>query len=415
MKKNMIILLLVLAATTALVQPAAAQANPARKVLFTLNQGEVIHQSAYIADASLNGYKFAAVLHNAQTDEYTFVFNGKRIFITGEPLNEAYPIEIHYLNPNEANGYVYAYRTDGRCFINERGKVSRLEEDKGSTYIENYNKGNFTYTCGRSFYARINGKTLGPYKFLGDASIAGNGNFGFAYEEKDGEWYARINDKTWGPYKDVRTVSVAGNGNFGFTYEDKNGKSYVRINDKTLGPYTIPTHVSVADNGNFGFAYEEKGGEWYARINDKTWGPYKGVWSVSVAGNGNFGFAYVDKDIKYYVRINGKTWGPYNDVGDVSVAGNGNFSFSYDGRYKNINGEDVAEPLSPFSHAFRTAAFSSDWQHDFYSDLRYEYVVIYRQKVGQSMKLRVWYNKQNHSFVWNAIEERELVVYEYKL
>jgi hypothetical protein len=441
MKKKMIILLLVLAATTALVQPAAAQANPARKVLFTLNPGEVIYQTEYFASASLNGYKFAAVLRNTQTDEYTFVFNGKRVFTGG--------IGIPYINPNEENGYIYQYELAGQGFTNYKGKVMRL-------YLLDYDNGNFTYLFGASYYARINDKTWGPYKYVWSFSVADNGSFGFAYKDNDGkeyalindktwgpyeragvvsvtdngsfgfayrdnDWkaYARINDKTWGPYKDVGSVSVTDNGSFGFAYRDNDYKWYALINDKTWGPYNDVRDVSVAGNGNFGFAYEDNDGNYYARINDKTWGPYNYVRHVSVAGNGNFGFDYRDNDGKYYARINDKTWGPYKDVSSVSVAGNGNFGFSYgseDGYwYRNINGKEAAEPIEPFRGAYSTSATSSDGQHDFYSGLNYEYVVIDGRKVGRSPALRVWYNKQSHSFVWNSIEERELVVYEYKL
>jgi hypothetical protein len=492
--------LLVLAATTALVQPAAAQTNPARKVLFTLNPGEAIYQTEYFANASFDGYKFAAVLHNAQTDEYTFVFNGKRIFTTDGS------IEIPYINPNEENGYVYTYRLAGRIFINEKGKASRLEGCGEYVSIWNYDNGNVTYYCGER-YARINGKTWGPYKYVSyvsvagngnfwftymdnddkryalindktwgpyndvrdvsvagngnfgfvywdnddkryarindktwgpydevvDVSVAGNGNFGFAYRDNDRKWYARINDKTWGPYDQknfygVGSVSVAGNGNFGFSYKDNDGKEYARINDKTWGPYNDVRDVSVAGNGNFRFAYRDNDGKWYARINDKTWGPYEGVGDVSMAGNGNFGFAYRDNDGKEYARINDKTWGPYNDVRDVSVADNGNFEFFYEGEdgydHKNINGKESV--VSSFKWIMdgwdgkiegrtSTSATSSDGQHDFYSDLNYEYVVIDGRQVGRSPALRVWYDKQSHSFVWNAIEEKELVVYEYKL
>jgi hypothetical protein len=60
-------------------------------------------------------------------------------------------------------------------------------------------------------------------------------------------------------------------------------------------------------------------------------------------------------------------------------------------------------------------AVSSDKKHFFLSDYAYEYVVVDGQEVGHSPALNAWYNESNHSFGWSSVEDKELVVYEYKL
>ena len=59
--------------------------------------------------------------------------------------------------------------------------------------------------------------------------------------------------------------------------------------------------------------------------------------------------------------------------------------------------------------------YSSDKEHSFYSSYNYEYVVIDGNRFSKSPALHAWYDKDKNAFIWNAVEGKELVVYEYKL
>jgi hypothetical protein len=57
--------------------------------------------------------------------------------------------------------------------------------------------------------------------------------------------------------------------------------------------------------------------------------------------------------------------------------------------------------------------YSADRAHTLYSAYKYEYVVIDGVRCGKSPALYAWYDKGKNAFVWNAVEGRELVLYEY--
>ncbi|MDR0540624.1 MAG: hypothetical protein LBH19_00255 [Dysgonamonadaceae bacterium] len=68
-----------------------------------------------------------------------------------------------------------------------------------------------------------------------------------------------------------------------------------------------------------------------------------------------------------------------------------------------------------FSEKDEIELYASGNERSFYSNYAFEYVVIDGKKAGKSPALRAWYDKEKNSFIWNSIEGKELVVYEYKL
>ncbi len=91
--------------------------NLQREVLFRLRANEKIFADEYVAEATLSGHQFAAIVKDTIKDEFTFVFNGKRIQVAKGPIN------VLYFNLTEENGYVYSYTLAGRTFVNIAGKV----------------------------------------------------------------------------------------------------------------------------------------------------------------------------------------------------------------------------------------------------------------------------------------------------
>jgi hypothetical protein len=49
-------------------------------VLYTLGANEEIVDDEYVFGMALNGYKFAAIIKNTQTNKFSFIFNGNRVY-----------------------------------------------------------------------------------------------------------------------------------------------------------------------------------------------------------------------------------------------------------------------------------------------------------------------------------------------
>ena len=59
--------------------------------------------------------------------------------------------------------------------------------------------------------------------------------------------------------------------------------------------------------------------------------------------------------------------------------------------------------------------YSTDKKHVFLSNYGYDFVTIDGTPYGKSPCIQAWYDEKKNAFIWNAIEGKELVVYEYKL
>jgi hypothetical protein len=362
---------------------SAQNNNPKREVLFTLGEHEVIVYDEYMLGMALNGYKFAAIVKDTQTSKFSLVFNGKRVYETKSLpykgnegaywFGEGYPhphsphviphlaFNVLFINPAIENGYAYWYTLAGRRFFNVMGKVT-----SGAPGISN------------------------------DASIADNGKFAFRYQENDKE-YANIDGTIFGPYQSVWDCAIANNGKFAFRYRE-NDKEYANIDGTIFGPYQHVWHIATANNGKFAFAYQENDKE-YANIDGTIFGPYQYVsWSVAIADNGKFAFAYKEND-KWHYNIHG------NEVSESAWR---------------IAWKEIREKISrPYFHVPDEKIIndirSKDGKHMFYSDWEYDYVVVDGKEIDTRPAINAYYDEQKNAFIWNAIEGKELVVYEYKL
>jgi hypothetical protein len=353
MKKTM--LLIVFAAMMA-GNAHAQNNNPKREVLLTLAANEEIVYDEYALGVALNGYKFAAIVKNTRTSKFSLIFNGKRVCETKEEDWHGVP----YLDPGVENGYAYCYTLDGRGFSNVMGKV-----------------------------------TTGTPEYFWSSSVADNGKFAFGYEEND-KWYANIDGTIFGPYQSVYRVAIADNGKFAFGYQE-NDKWYANIDGTIFGPYQIVGNVAIADNGKFAFGYREND-EDYANMDGTIFGPYPQVYGVAIAGNGKFAFEYSENGERHY-NVNGEE--------------------APESAYDMARAETRGTSLQTSFHAPREKIIndikSNDGKHAFYSDWECARVVIDGKEVGEHPAFHAWYDADKHAFVWNAIEDRELVVYEYKL
>jgi hypothetical protein len=192
---------------------------------------------------------------------------------------------------------------------------------------------------------------------------------------------------------------------------------YVNINDQLWGPYASYSNQLLTESGKFAFSYTDNGIE-YININGRIWGPFTSVYAPVVTNSGKFAFRYNENN-QYYININGVVLGPYVNAYSPTIAENGEYSFLYsvnDGNwYKNNNGKEsvVADFNLPYAVG-DIEINSANKQHSFYSNLAYEYVVIDGKRTGNSPAMRAWYDKDRNSFLWTALEGKELVLYEYK-
>jgi hypothetical protein len=342
--------------------------NPSRKVLYTLGTNEEIVSDEYVLSMTLNGYKFAAITENTQTHEFRFVFNGKEI-VKADRIRQYHdgnvwyeqPIDVFYLDPEREDGYGYNVNIAGRIF-------TRL---------------------GDKFLPNVTGYV---YPF----SIKLNGKFALRYVGND-ERYANIDGKIFGPYQSVYDVAIADNGKFAFEYKE-NDKWYANIDGKILGPYQSVDDVAIADNGKFAFSYREDNKD-YANIDGKIFGPYQDIVDgIVIADNGKFAFKYRENNKRYF-NVNGNK---------VSLSG-------YDIAVAEIKGERLQRHFNNQYHDRTHEIISPDGKHIFYSDSEYEYVVIDSNKIGKHPAVNSYHDKQKNAFIWNTVEGKELVVYEYKL
>ncbi|MDR1259272.1 MAG: hypothetical protein LBK65_08365 [Tannerellaceae bacterium] len=414
--------------------------NPSRKTLYILGSGEKIHYNEYIMSMTLDGYMFAAIIENTRTHEFRFVFNGKTIAkgdgkkYSEESSEYNSPINVFYLDPEQKDGYGYDLEIAGRTFTRLGDKIlPDVDGEVWSFMVRPNGKFALRYFKKREWYANIDGKNFGPYNRVYDIVVTDNGRFALYYT-KDAKDYVTIDGKILGPYKDVDDVAVTDNGRFAFGYKEEDDICYANIDGKIFGPYKDVDDVAVTDNGRFAFDYREEDDRYYANIDGKIFGPYKDVGNVTVADNGRFAFGYKEEDDRCYANIDGKILGPYKDVDDVAIADNGRFAFSGwgddDHYYYSVDGNKVSvmdyyaavaeikgeRPQKHFINDYDpTEIISPDGKHIFYSNPEYSYVVIDGDKTGKHPAINAYYDKQKNAFIWNTIEERELVVYEYKL
>ncbi|MDR0745179.1 MAG: hypothetical protein LBF17_01635 [Mediterranea sp.] len=446
-----VMLLVVVLATSAFGQPSK------REVVFTMNANEVIYENEYALFQTFNQNRFACVTHDTVTKEFTFVFNGERIRTAlgnGNMFDDDW--HLYYANPGEAKGYVFTYRENGRWYINYHGVI---EGGFDEVYCENpfyeriYTPGkgyDYLYKLAYRWYAsrngenrkigfvekmgedgrqrlNINGVIVGPYGSVSNVTLTENGKYAYCYKE-NGKHYVNVNGFTvGGPYQhDINGLALARDGKYAFGYsnDEKWYEVYVNVNGSTVGgPYEYDiSGLTLAENGEYAYSYRNNG-KYYVNVNGFTvGGPYEyDISGLTLIESGKYAYSYRNNE-KYYVNVNGSTiGGPYeHDISGLTFTESGKYSYRfYENKrhYINRNGV-VAEERSHlvFDNGYGDLDLTSkDDGHSFSSSYEYDYVVIDGRPYGQSPAIEAWYDESKNAFVWSAVENRELVVYEYKL
>ncbi|GHV51232.1 hypothetical protein FACS1894181_12800 [Bacteroidia bacterium] len=381
---------------------------PARTVLFKLGDNEEIVGYEYYLEQLQNQNRFACVVLDTITDNRSFIFNGKRI--TSSPGIENYwsnsggrfHIQVDYANLSEDNGYIveYEYRKMDESsgiiksiyYINYKGIVGGPFEN---LYCESYTNKDHVYTPEKNYdylyelagkwYAHKNGKN----KRIDIIEV----------KRRKGKDYININGKDIGEgHSYINNPLLTKSGIYAYVY-GYDGKFYVNINGKTYGGYyggSENSHLHLTESGTYAYKYIDNG-KWYVNINEKAYGGYEEVWDLHLAENGSYTYLYNDNG-KWYVNINGKVE-LYSESESESHLGSSMVIFFITDYH--LNDEiDIS---------------TSDKEHSFYSSFKYEYVVIDGKRYCDSPAIQAWFDNKKNAFVWNAVEGRELVVYEFKL
>jgi hypothetical protein len=242
------------------------------------------------------------------------------------------------------------------------------------------------------------------------------------YEKVEGDYYVNYKGKEDGPFEDL---------SFYHPYNSSVSNSYeyfYKLAGRWWGckdgqkPKLILEEKIEETKPKISYNYED--GKYYVKINDVLLSNQKGYNDVSnlqMNENGKYAYCFEEND-KYYVNINGTISTSYDNVQDLTLDNNGMFYYIYrkdnDGViYQNNNGRmSKAESLNWVLYGgYEIEIFSTNKENSFFSNYQYEYVVIDGKRFGKSPALRAWYEKDKNTFIWNAIEGKELVVYEYKL
>jgi len=373
-----------------------AQTQPTREVLFTLGENEKIYYGEYFAMATAQGNKFTAVIYNTETKEATFVFNGKRIKTVkyDEYGVLFYTLNVFYTNPSIENGYGYSYPLADRIYVNLEGKV--LPTVKGYPYgCTRTKSGKYAFDYDDGVY--IDGKIIENAYSL---RLTESGKYAYRYKE-NGKWHVNIDGKTIGTYDDVEDLRLTESGKYAYRYKE-NEKWHVNIDGKTIGTYDYVGDLTLTESGKYAYYYRENG-KYHVNIDGKTIGTYGDVYSLILTESGKYAYRYYENEV--YSNINGR--------GNLSKEEYDNFRHTE----LDYNGSTVFQYWNDGSSYEKsvTEVLSKDNKHSFYSNYEYEYVVIDGEPVGKSPAWQAWYNEKENAFEWSALEDRELVVYKYKL
>lgn len=389
---------LVIITTLSIIQTSFGQNEPklSRKVLLKLDPNETLWYNEYNFKLNLDAYKFAAITYNDKTDECTFVFNGERIAKTQN---------VFYLDLSKEKGYGFTYDLAGRTFVNIGGKVVQNANSYPVDFtITKTGKYAFSYYENEMWGIIIDGKKMGSYSYVNNINITDNGKYAFSFEE-NGSYFVKINTNISDPYEDIGNVKITNSGKYAYSFK-LNELWYFNNNGSISKSYQNIGNIAINDNGKYAFIYEDNE-RWHINVNGKLIGSYEYAYDIGISDDGKYSFVY-SEDGEYYYNINGEIASSWEDY---AIMRNEHFCDRFKAIYKSENEEGILV----FEGETIEEITSLDEQHFFYSDLNYEYVVIDGNQVGKSPALCAWYNKKNNSFVWNSLEGKELVVYEYKL
>jgi uncharacterized protein (DUF2249 family) len=313
--------------------------------------------------------------------------------------------------------HVFGFSQDGYSHVSingkiKRGKLLRVTESGKYTYA---------YKENGKWHVNINGQESREYNEVGESCLAENGKYMYEYTE-NGKWHVNINGEVSRGYDHVARLHLTESGKYMYMYYyEENGKWHVNINGNESRGYDNAYGLHLIESEKYMYEYYENG-KWHVNINGQESKGYDYVGSLHLTKSGDYIYVYKENE-QWYANTNGKI---YNNVFYSWINEDGNYSFLFtrddDGRlHENVNGTERETNLLLGMHqgvfdnenvySDGLEIYSADRKHFLNSSPDYPCVVIDGKRHGTAPALYAWYDKERHTFSWNAIEGRELVCY----
>jgi hypothetical protein len=439
----------------------------------------VVLSNEYCVKQAFDKNYFACFTLDTVTHKYTFVFNNKRIFTTildveeygkshwdeeieGLYLPKHYDDEFYsrsnfpYINSSEDNGYKFKYKkiegNDTNLYVNNKGVVEGPFEDvifniepaffRWGSWDKNYD---YKYQLAGQWYGH---SSNGKNKRI-NINSSKSKDWAQSNDYENGKLLVNIDrerrkNKT-SPYISasynefpIDYLDIRENNNYICSYFFDN-KMHIIVNGNEVATYNDHFRIDnscLTDNGKYAYTIGLNTGK-HVIINGADVAVYEDAGSfpdLCLTENGKYVYSYCTyTDNKTHININGNERGSYDNVYNLQITEEGKYYFCYytstEGMYYENNNGRIRESTERILNIWGQTdeckntkiglhcidILSPDKSHSFYSAFRFEFVVIDGDSHGKAPALQAWYDKNKNAFIWNTIEGRELVVYEYKL
>lgn len=429
--------------------------NPLRKVVFTLNENESIVSNEYYLMQQFNKNRFACMVYDNVRKKSTFIFNGKRIKTGNFPPEYADDLcELHSFNVANDSNYIITYQQNNKWYINYKGIIDGGFEDikvpprswdfiiaeKNFDYLYKLADRWYAHKNGKNkkidiiesqyngskYYVFFNGSSFGPFQGTSQLQLTQSGKYGFVYYNdwlKD--WHVNNNGTISKTYEHISDFIILEDDKYAYIFKE-NGKWFVNINGSISKFYDEVKNLNISAGGKCTYCFKENG-KWYINDNGSISKAYDGISDLNILPSGKLAFSFTE-DNKWYVNINGSISKGFESISDLMVSEDGEWSYQFKENgnwFINNNGNisngfllistDKNGNLIWWGDPGKIEISSKNKDHSFYSSYKYEYVVIDGRPIGKSPAIQSWYDEKKNTFIWTAIEGKELLTYEYKL
>ena len=354
-----------------------------------------------------------------------------------------YKSRLYYVNTDKVpEKFDYFYQLADRWYSSYKGEITQLESNSRDNWSSYGTMRTKVWENGKHMHVLdvFNGNE--SEKFVTEDSIVNFGgslgNLAIMYL-KNGRYYFKFNDKTSPPFNadhlnsreyNHSDIYVSGS-NYMYTYK-KDGKTFININGNISSPITGDVrNAKILPDGSYVYAiYNDRKSNLV--LNGKRIKEMDGLDGIEFH---SYGYAFVyNKGDEVFININGKKSKGYVDIHALDFRSNGTYSYRFiekDGWiYENNNGivkktQNRKIPHNTYLYTSGHRLFensiekyeliSSNSKHDFYTNYRYDYVIIDGKRYGNAPAIKAWYDKTNNTFAWNAWENKDLVLYELQL
>lgn len=368
--------------------------QPTVNVLYKMEENERLLLKNFYSEKLNDKIKFAALTYDYEKQEYNFILNEEKIQTFRTEQENYFPFDFFYLDLLKEKSYGFIYDDSGKIYINLSGKKIENINNPEKLILQNNNLA-FIYCLNKQYFVYINGKKFGACLKVNDLKYTKTGKFMFSYCDKNNDsWYVNVNNIVYGPYPSIIAIDISETGIFAFNYKDSDGLYYINKNGKILGPYqAISCSLKIIDNNNFALAY---------RNNDS--------WLINVSGKIVTDFSKVSLIEDVYIDAFGVYGIKYKQKQKTEYSINGKIVDSV--MYYNFKNIDFPKNYFSFEYPENITIKSSNGIHILKSDIQTNSVEVDGKRYGFAFAISAYYNEKNNTFVWNSVENNELVNYE---